>query len=208
VTGLADRLTDTAAGSWGEEASIWLLDIHDHWLPELERCGMIRTDADLPDYSAINWSLAASAVLTRGDNPLIGTTSEWQILAVACSLTGRHALGWGDLSFVDGPNKRLVVHATAWASGGRAFADQLHVLATQLWVADYDGAEITVWSTADKAREYCDDIAKVDRTPDTHWDWVPAEEGGEQMVWVRELDDAPLAAGPGRITPITIDPAN
>ncbi|PBC71555.1 hypothetical protein BX265_6165 [Streptomyces sp. TLI_235] len=206
MSDLAQRLADTATGTWGEEASTWLLDIHDHWIPELDRCGLIRQQPTASGDTAttINWAI------NTNQTPLIGTQSEWQILRVAADLAGKPIDDWftQDLTSLDHENKRLALHATAWASGGRAFADSLGLLATQLWVADYEGAEITVWSTAEKARAYCDDIAKVDRATGQGWDWVPVEDGAEQMIWVRDLDDAPVTAGPGRITPVTIDPAN
>jgi hypothetical protein len=122
---LADRLAATAAGTWGEEAAVWLLTQHRHWLDALDRAGLIRTDPEYPGWAEINWSLAASAVLTRGDGSMVGTPSEWQVLAVACSLTGRHALGWSDLASLDEHNRRLVLHAIAWAAGGRDWAGSL-----------------------------------------------------------------------------------
>ncbi|PBC80137.1 hypothetical protein BX265_4973 [Streptomyces sp. TLI_235] len=127
MSDLAQRLADTAAGTWGEEASAWLLDIQDHWIPELDRCGLIRQQpmAGGGTATTINWAI------NTNQTPLIGTQSEWQILRVAADLVGKPIDDWfaQDLTSLDEPNRRLVLHAIAWAAGGRAFADQLGLLA-------------------------------------------------------------------------------
>ncbi|WP_392749434.1 hypothetical protein [Streptomyces sp. LN590] len=125
-TALAARLAERAAGAWQEEAAVWLLATHDHWLPELERTGLIHDDGD--GYR-IAWRQVASTCLSAGDGPLVGTPSEWQVLRLACLLTGRHALSLANLSLLDETNKRLALHAVAWASSGRAWADSLTLLA-------------------------------------------------------------------------------
>lgn len=125
MTDLAQRLADTAAGTWGEEAAIWLLDIHDHWLRELERCGFIAKvrggTATIVRFRAID--------IERTN--LIGTRSEWQVLKVAADLAGKPIDDWfaKDLNSLDERNRRLVLHAIAWTAGGRAYADQLGLLA-------------------------------------------------------------------------------
>lgn len=127
TTDLATRLGERAAGAWQEEAAVWLLATHGHWLPELERTGLIHDDGD--GHSRIAWRQVAVACLSAGDGPLIGTLSEWQVLRLACLLTGRHALPLANLSLLDETNRRAALHAVAWASGGRAWADSLAVLA-------------------------------------------------------------------------------
>jgi hypothetical protein len=123
-TTLADRLAATAAGTWGEEAAIWLLDTHGHWLPELERCGHIHTQP-------ANWP---SATVIDGyvgdDHHLIGTPSEGQVLDIAMALyRGDTQTSLGQLTSLDEQNRRLILHAVAWAAGGRHWADSLNLTA-------------------------------------------------------------------------------
>lgn len=127
TTDLATRLAERAAGAWQEEAAVWLITHHGHWLPELERTGLIHDDGD--GRSRIAWRQVASTCLSAGDGPLTGTPVEWQVLRLACLLTGRHALSLANLSLLDEPTKRMGLHAVAWASGGRAWADSLALLA-------------------------------------------------------------------------------
>jgi hypothetical protein len=126
ITALGSRLGERAAGSWQEGAAVWLLASHGHWLPELQRTRFVIDDGD--GYSRIAWRQVASACLSAGDGQLIGTGSEWQVLRLACLLTGRHALSLADLQSLDEPNKRIALHAMAWAAGGRAWADTLGLL--------------------------------------------------------------------------------
>ncbi|WP_330306265.1 MULTISPECIES: hypothetical protein [unclassified Streptomyces] len=126
ITALAARLGERAAGSWQEEAAVWLLASQGHWLPELERTRLIHNDGD--GQSRIAWRLVASACLSAGDGQLIGTLSEWQVLRLACVLTGRHALSLANLDSLDEANRRLALHAVAWASGGRAWVASLGLL--------------------------------------------------------------------------------
>nr|WTB35222.1 hypothetical protein OG781_42335 [Streptomyces sp. NBC_00830] len=127
TTDLAARLAERAAGAWQEEAAVWLLATHGHWLEELQRTELIHDDTD--GRSRIAWRQVASTCLSAGDGPIVGTPSEWQVLRLACLLTGRHALSLANLSLLDETNKRLALHAVAWASGGRAWADSLALLA-------------------------------------------------------------------------------
>ncbi|MGW3246608.1 hypothetical protein [Streptomyces sp. NPDC001070] len=126
ITALGARLGERAASSWQEEAAVWLLATHGHWLGELQRTQLVIADTD--GQSRIAWRQVASACLTAADGPLIGTLSEWQVLRLACVLTGRHALSLADLNSLDETNKRLALHAVAWASGGRTWADSLALL--------------------------------------------------------------------------------
>ncbi|MFF3516144.1 hypothetical protein [Streptomyces sp. NPDC002573] len=126
IPALAARLGERAAGSWQEEAAVWLLASHGHWLPELQRTRLIVADGD--GQSRIAWRQVASACLSAGDGPLIGNPAEWQVLRLACVLTGRHVLSLANLNALDEPNRRLALHAVAWASGGRAWAASLGLL--------------------------------------------------------------------------------
>ncbi len=116
---LGDLLADTAHG-WGEHAAVWLLAAHGHWLPELARCELIG-DADgyRIQWAAIDGKLAQ----------LIGTLSELQVLALARALAvPARAATLSDLTSLDEDNRRLVVHAVAWAAGGEQWALGLRVL--------------------------------------------------------------------------------
>lgn len=121
---IADRLTATAAGTWGEEAAIWLLDTHGHWLPELDRCGYIAK------VRAGTATIVRFREIYAEHTRLIGTRSEWQVLRTAADLAGQPFDDWAarDLNSLDEQNRRLVLHAVAWAAGGRHWADQLGLL--------------------------------------------------------------------------------
>ncbi|WP_127356483.1 hypothetical protein [Actinacidiphila soli] len=127
INALSARLGERAAGSWQEEAAVWLLAEHGHWLAELQRTQLVDADAD--GSSRIAWRQVTSACLYPRDSAMVGTLSEWQVLRLACVLTGRHALSLADLDSLDETNKRLALHAVAWAAGGRAWADSLALLA-------------------------------------------------------------------------------
>lgn len=122
---LTEQLTRTAAGAWGEEAAIWLLATHGHWLPELQRCGLIRNQS---------MNNGGTATVIRGlagkTSGLIGTTSEWQVLDLAMGLYRSNGTPLFNLNSLDEQNRRLVLHAIAWASGGRAWAESLSLVAT------------------------------------------------------------------------------
>jgi hypothetical protein len=119
---LADRLAATAAGTWGEEAAIWLLDTHGHWLPELDRCGHIHTQA------ANGWTATVIDDYVGDDHYLIGTPSEGQVLDIAMALyRGETHTSLSGLTSLDEQNRRLVLHAVAWAAGGRRWADSLNL---------------------------------------------------------------------------------
>ncbi|MEU3342248.1 hypothetical protein [Streptomyces sp. NPDC006668] len=126
INALCARLGERAAGSWQEEAAVWLLATHGHWLPELQRTRLIDTDAD--GESRISWRNVAIACLNAGDGQLTGTVEAWQILRLACVLTGRHVLSLANLFVLDEQNKRLALHAMAWAAGGRVWAASLGLL--------------------------------------------------------------------------------
>ncbi|MFK0106471.1 hypothetical protein [Streptomyces sp. NPDC091217] len=126
INALCARLGERAAGSWQEEAAVWLLVTHGHWLPELQRTHLIYTDAD--GESHISWWNVAAACLNAGDGQLAGTAEAWQVLRLACVLTGSHVLSLAYLYTLDEQNKRLALHAMAWAAGGHEWAAGLGLL--------------------------------------------------------------------------------
>lgn len=127
MTDLATNLT-TAATTYGdkrESAAVWLLTEHGHWLEELDRVGLIHTEADNPNYACVLWPQTATQCLLGPDSKLVGTPSEWQVLRIACMVTGRHALGMADLSSLDETNVRLVLLAIGSAARGQEWALRL-----------------------------------------------------------------------------------
>ncbi|MFD5916203.1 hypothetical protein ACFVYP_06915 [Kitasatospora sp. NPDC058201] len=74
-------------------------------------------------------------------------------------------------------------------------------LAGPLWLAEYEGADPTIWPTQDSARACCEDFAHTELTS---WDWITEDDGGQQIVLIDPDTDRPLHQGPGRITPLTI----
>ncbi|WP_333745585.1 hypothetical protein [Streptomyces sp. IBSBF 2950] len=120
---LAQQLTNAAQGSPNREAAVWLLAEHGHWLPELQRAGLI-TARQVPDQADLNWGGTAWHTAE-----LIGTASEFQVLGIARALVHPDLqTGLNDLTRLDEDNRRLVLHALAWASGGRAWAKSLRLL--------------------------------------------------------------------------------
>lgn len=116
---LADLLAETAEGTWGKEAAVWLLNQHGHWIDELDRHGLIETD---DEYAEILWKRIA----TR--STLIGTDSERQVLDIARALAASGSTFLQDLTSLDEQNRRLVLHAIAWAMGGRDWARTLSLM--------------------------------------------------------------------------------
>jgi hypothetical protein len=114
---LITRLTETAAGSWGHEAAVWLLAEHGHWLPELARLNLIDYGAD---DASIRWDAIRSTAL-----PCSG--SEFQVLDLARALASNRAAALTDLTSLDEPNRRLVLTAIAWAAGGSDWAWSLRL---------------------------------------------------------------------------------
>lgn len=126
---LADLLMWTAEGTFGEEAAVWLLDQHGHWLDELDRLDLIRHDST--GYSFVRWDEFTEA------RP-VGTGSEIQVLNVAHALATANGSANGVTSFrgltsLDESNRRLVLHAIAWAMGGRAWARSLYLTSAGGW---------------------------------------------------------------------------
>jgi hypothetical protein len=73
-----------------------------------------------------------------------------------------------------------------------------------LWVADYDGAPLTLHLTRDAAREACDDVAKVDAR-DSHWDWRTEAGDTDRQFWTHPDDDRPIGYTGGSVWQITVE---
>lgn len=124
---LTERLAATAAGTWGEEAAVWLLAEHSHWLPELERCGLID---EMPMAGGGTATVVRFGAINPERTPMVGTRSEWQVLRTAADLAGKPIDDWHaeNLTSLDEDNRRLVLHAIAWGAGGRDWAKSLGLL--------------------------------------------------------------------------------
>ncbi|MEU1284950.1 hypothetical protein [Kitasatospora sp. NPDC005856] len=65
------------------------------------------------------------------------------------------------------------------------------------WLAEYEGAEPTLWTTEADALAHCASLARGEGI--RSWDWT-TEDGAHQMIHVRPDTDGPLSRGPGRVT--------
>lgn len=115
---LADALCRSAAGDRPAMAAVDLLIAHGHWLTREVFLASVSIDRATPRYAAINWRHLAARLRT-GDG-LYDSTSEQDILAIACSLAGAMEINLGDrLSHLDRVNHSLVVAAVTAAGGAR-----------------------------------------------------------------------------------------
>jgi len=73
----------------------------------------------------------------------------------------------------------------------------------ELFLALYDGAEPELFTTAEAARECCDDLAKSD-AGERYWDWTINEYGVHVQFWTHPDDDRPLSQTSGSVTPIVV----
>ncbi|MFF3493763.1 hypothetical protein ACFYWS_20690 [Streptomyces sp. NPDC002795] len=119
---LIARLTAEPATTRQEDAAVWLLDTHGHWLPRLVAAGFLTDSADGP---GIHWRNTAAACLGAFEGRMDGSEADWQILRLALALTGRHVMSLSDLALLEGTARKQAVIAFAWAAGGRAYADNL-----------------------------------------------------------------------------------
>jgi len=78
-----------------------------------------------------------------------------------------------------------------------------------LYLAEYDGMEPELHRTIEGAKDLVIDGASADMKsiPGRSWDLIEEEDGVLQMVWVDPDTDRPLAEGPGRVTPMRVQPA-
>ncbi|MFI7294032.1 hypothetical protein [Streptomyces sp. NPDC050121] len=73
----------------------------------------------------------------------------------------------------------------------------------EVFLALYDGAEPELFTTAEAARECCDDLAKSD-AHEKYWDWTVNEHGIHVQFWTHPDDDRPLSETSGCVTPIVV----
>lgn len=73
----------------------------------------------------------------------------------------------------------------------------------EVFLALYDGAEPELFTTAEAARECCDDLAKSD-AHEKYWDWIVNEHGIHVQFWTHPDDDRPLSETSGCVTPIVV----
>lgn len=116
---LAAMLRAGAHGHLPTEAAVDLLVDHGTWPDRLYRAGHVETwapsggDAAM---AAIDWPAVADRLTDRTGRGLVASGSEWSILAVALSLSGRHEIRLGELlPRLDATNTGLVATAVATA---------------------------------------------------------------------------------------------
>ncbi|MHA6626919.1 hypothetical protein ACU61A_15900 [Pseudonocardia sichuanensis] len=106
-----------AAGSLPDMAAVELLIAHEHWLRRQPFLQEVVLSEDR-EFAAPSW-FALRALLDSGEG-LFDTSSERGVLAVACSLGGRHPVELGDvLLSCDQTNVRLIADAVLMAGGAR-----------------------------------------------------------------------------------------
>jgi hypothetical protein len=73
----------------------------------------------------------------------------------------------------------------------------------EVLLALYDGVAPELHTTVEAAREFCDDIARVDAHGKC-WDWVVNEDGVHVQFWTHPDDDRPTGETSGTVTPIVV----
>ncbi|MEV6014670.1 hypothetical protein [Streptomyces sp. NPDC051997] len=73
----------------------------------------------------------------------------------------------------------------------------------EVFLAEYEGAEPELFTTAEAARRYCDDLAPTDAY-DKGWDWTVNEHGIHVQFWTHADDDRPLSETSGLVTPLVV----
>ncbi|MCX5562762.1 hypothetical protein [Streptomyces sp. NBC_00038] len=73
-----------------------------------------------------------------------------------------------------------------------------------LWVADYDGAPLTLHLTREAARDACDDVAKVDAHGQC-WDWRTEDGDVDRQFWTHADDDRPTGYTGGSVWQVTVE---
>lgn len=124
TTTLAERLTDSAT-TQGQKAAIWLLD-QTGWLPRLEPKHIAREYTDPDDLDDFSLTMYVQYGMALSDIP--GSPAERQILRIAGALAHEELAHLDDLSSLDENNRRLTLHAIAWAAGGRQWAESLQLI--------------------------------------------------------------------------------
>lgn len=130
-------LMASAEGEPGNEAAVWLLTEHGHWLRQLHHHGYI-TYFDDHTYGRIEWVHVAAAcewplpqfaqapAEPEGGWPYLhGSGSERGMLAIAASLDRGVPVDLRDaLSSLDGTNLNLALCAMLWSARGRREAER------------------------------------------------------------------------------------
>lgn len=73
-----------------------------------------------------------------------------------------------------------------------------------LWVADYDGAPLTLHLTREAARAACDDVAMVD-AHGQGWDWRTEAGDTDRQFWTHPDDDRPTGYTGGSVWQVTVE---
>jgi hypothetical protein len=73
----------------------------------------------------------------------------------------------------------------------------------ELYLAQYEGVEPELFTTAEAARAYCDDVAPSDAHGKC-WDWTINEHGVHVQFWTHPDDDRPMSDTSGYVTPIVV----
>ncbi|MCX4705691.1 hypothetical protein [Streptomyces sp. NBC_01373] len=72
-----------------------------------------------------------------------------------------------------------------------------------VFLAMYDGAEPELFTTVEAAREFCDDVAKID-AHGRYWDWTVNEFGVHLQFWAHPDDDRPISETSGSVTALVV----
>ncbi|MFF3511591.1 hypothetical protein [Streptomyces sp. NPDC002573] len=120
-------------------------------------------------------------------------------------LTGARLSLWEE----EQENARLRLALASAQRGRRDLRTRLAGMANppwQLFLALYDGMEPELFTTAEAARAFCDDIAPVDAHGKC-WDWTVNEHGVHVQFWTHPDNDQPLSETSGSVTPIVVQGA-
>ncbi|WP_336031974.1 hypothetical protein [Geodermatophilus sp. FMUSA9-8] len=113
-----NALLRAALGDYSDEAAILLLLTSGHWLPQLQRAGLITLDGNVDGaglWAHINWPDLDGALRI---GTITGSTSQRQVLRAAASIADGHPVDLGDLAAgLDRHALTLVLAAIAHAAG-------------------------------------------------------------------------------------------
>ncbi len=115
---MENALLRAALGDYSDEAAILLLITSGHWLPQLQRTGLITLDGNVDGeglWAHIVWPELAEAVRI---GTITGSSSERWVLHAAASIADGHPVDLGDLAAgLDRRALTLVLAAIAHAAG-------------------------------------------------------------------------------------------
>lgn len=113
-----NALLRAALGDYSDEAAILLLITSGHWLPQLQKRGLITVDGDVEGeglWAHIVWPDLEGAVRI---GTITGNSSDRQVLQAAASIADGHPVDLGDLAAgLDRHALTLVLAAIAHAAG-------------------------------------------------------------------------------------------